>query len=126
MAATRERPGLLPGGPLLPVGVKIVVASVSLCRFATKVLVKGPFPFRVESNRSDRFPVASLPRPTTGVLLSCLLINFFSLFQLSGLSPIMPIVRCHKADLAMLMLSVVPMNECVNPLLGLVLRGKWS
>lgn len=107
-------------------GVKLVVASVSLCRFATKVLFGGPFPFRVKSYYFNRFPVSSLPGPTTGILLSCLLINVFPFFQLSGLSPIMPIIRRHKAYFTMLVLGVVPMNECVNPPLGLVLGGKWT
>jgi len=37
----------------VPAGVKVVVASVSLCCFVTKVLFRGPFSFGVESNGFD-------------------------------------------------------------------------
>ena len=35
---------------VLVAGVKVVVASVSLCRFATKVLFGGPFPLAMFAN----------------------------------------------------------------------------
>lgn len=108
----------------LPVGVKIVVASILSRSYVTKVLLGEPFLLWVESNDFDRLPISYLSGPASRVLLSSQLVNFFTFGQFRNLFTIMSIIRSYETDLAMEMLAVVPLNEPIDPALCILLADK--
>src|SRR5210317_1384356 len=95
-----------------------------LSGFAQKVLFGGPFLLWIESYYFNRFPVASLSGPAVWVLLSRLIVDLFSFVQDCLFPSIVPIIRCHKADLAVKVICVVPFHKAINPALCLLLAGK--